>query len=123
MPRTLVETFVNDGSAANTRYLGGIKNPANQAAYTTLVNAVNAIHPLHFTLRVVAAGATGWQDATTLHLTAAQLQAADAWKWYADMVGIDCSALANPATGLTNALVQSRIVRPAVPGATVVASA
>lgn len=123
MPRTLVETFINDGSAANTRYRTGIGNPANQAAYTTLVNAVDALHPRHFTLRVVAAGATGWQNATTLHLTAAQLQAADAWKWYADMVGIDCSALANPATGLTNALVQSRVVRPAVPGATVVASA
>ena len=123
MPRTLVESFINDGSAANTRYLGGIGNPANQAAYTTLVNAVNTSHPRHFTIRVVAGGATGWQDATTLHLTAAQLQAADAWKWYADMVGIDCSALANPATGLTDALVQSRIVRPAVPGATVVASA
>jgi len=123
MPRTLVEKFINDGTAANTSYLANVGNPANQAAYTTSVNAVDASHPRHFTIRVVNAGPTGWQNATTLHLTPAQLQAADAWKWYADMVGIDCSALPNPATGLTNALVQSRVVRPAVPGATVVASA
>lgn len=127
-PRTLVEDLVIDGTAANNGYLSGLgfgtANPATQAKYTAFVNAIEPDHPRHFIIRVVTAPApTGWQNATTLHLTAAQLRAADAWKWFADMVAIDCSGLATPATGLTNALVQSRIVRNAVPTAVVRASA
>ncbi|MFN0103817.1 MAG: peptidoglycan-binding protein [Bryobacteraceae bacterium] len=127
MPRSLVETFVSDGTAANTRYIAGLgftaAAPANQANYTTKVNAVDADHPRHFTIRVVTATPPGWKNANTLHLTPALLRAADAWKWFADMAAIDCSSLANPATGLTNARVESRIVHPSVPGAVVSASA
>jgi hypothetical protein len=127
MPRVLVETLVNDGTADNNRYLGGLGyNPvgsATQADYTTKVNAVESNHPRHFLIRVVTSGATGWQNANTLHLTSAQLRAADAWKWFADMVGIDCSGLANPATALTNAAVQSGVLRQAIPTGTVTTSA
>ena len=112
---------------ANTQYINGLgftaAAPANQANYTTKVNAVNTDHPRHFTIRVVTATPPGWKNATTLHLTPALLQAADAWKWFADMVAIDCSALANPAAGFTGALVQSRIVRSSVPPAVVSPSA
>ena len=127
MPRTLVETFVSDGTPDSTNYINGLgftaAAPANQANYTTKVNAVTALHPLHFTIRVVTATPPGWKNATTLHLTPALMQAADAWKWFADMVAIDCSALAIPASGLTDAQVQSRIVRLTVPPGVVSASA
>ncbi len=127
MPRVLVETLVNDGTADNNAYLAGLGyNPvasATQADYTTKVNAVETNHPRHFLIRVVNSGATGWQNSNTLHLTSAQLRAADAWKWFADMVGIDCSGLANPATALTNAAVQSGVLRQAIPTGTVTTSA
>lgn len=127
MPRTLVETFMNDGTAGNNRYINGLgftaANPANQANYTTMVNAVEANHPRHITVRVVTTTPPGWKNANTLHLTPALMQAADAWKWFADMCAIDCSSLANPATGFTAAQVQSRIVRLSVPGAVVSPSA
>ncbi len=126
-PRTLVETLVIDGTPANNQYLNflGYANPAaaSQADYTNKVNAVEADHPNHFTIRVVTSGATGWQNSNTLRLTAAQLSAADAWKWFADMVGFNASAAAAPASVLTNATMQTNFARRAVPGSVVTASA
>ena len=127
MPRILVETLVADGTPANNAYLGGLGyNPpssATQSNYSSKVSDVESNHPRHFTLRVVASGATGWKSGNELRLTAAQLSSPGVWAWFADMVGIDCSALAAPIIGMTNAKVQSSIVNRAVPGATVKTSA
>lgn len=127
MPRLLVENLVVDGTPANNQYLRGLgynpPNTATQGDYTSKVNAVDSLHPKHFLLRVVNSGATGWHSATELRLTAAQLNAGGVWSWFADMVGIDCSALPAPITGINNAKVQAGIVRRAVPGATVSTSA
>ncbi len=127
MPRFLVENLVKDGTPANNQYLGGLgynpPNSATQGDYNGKVNAVESNHPRHFLLRVVNSGATGWHSSNELRLTAAQMNSAAVWSWFADMVGIDCSALAAPTTGINNAKVQAAIVRRAVPAATVSTSA
>ena len=127
MPRILVENLVIDGTLVNNGYLAGlgfnVPNPATQAKYTTMVNAVDTAHPKHFLLHIVTAGPTGWNSPTELRLTFAQLNSPSAWMWFADMVGIDCSNLPIPATGFTNAKVQSTLARRAVPNAAVSTSA
>jgi hypothetical protein len=127
MPRFLVENLVKDGTPANNQYLTGLgyatPGAATQGDYTGKVNAVESNHPRHFMLRVVNSGQTGWHNQNELRLTAAQLNAAAVWSWFADMVGIDCSALPAPTTGINNAKVQSTIAQRAVPGATVSTSA
>jgi hypothetical protein len=127
MPRFLVENLVVDGTPANNQYLGGLgynpPNSATQSDYNSKVNAVESNHPRHFLLRVVNSGATGWHSANELRLTAAQVNSASIWSWFADMIGIDCSALAAPTTGINNAKVQSTLVQRAVPGAAVTTSA
>lgn len=127
MPRLLVETLVKDNTPANNGYLGGLgyspPGSATQSDYLGKVNNVDSAHPRHFMLRVVNSGSTGWSSAHELHLTAPQVRSASVWSWFADMVGIDCSALAAPITGINNAKVQSTIVQRAVPGATVTTSA
>lgn len=125
MPRLLVENLVIDGTPANKQYLAGLgyTGTPTQADYTSKVNAVESNHPRHFLLHVVSSGATGWHSSNELRLTASQVRSAGVWSWFADMVGIDCSALAAPITGINNAKVQSTIVQRAVPGAAVTTSA
>lgn len=119
--RTLIETLVDDGSPANNAYLDslGFSRPAlgHQSEYESMADDKEDKWVTHFNVRVVKSGTTGWDGDDELRLTAAQLQAPDAWKWFADMVGLAATSRPNPMDAVTKTRVRNLIVRRAVPGA------